>query len=547
MSATTTQVGTRQTPDCITFLFQVISEKEWIKFFPKQVTENYTSSVTFMKQLTVVAMSTITYLKNVFPEESYNTDIFAGLKLRLLKEKCVDDMAQFVSSALKNAFEAFDKKYVQQLALCFYDGDCVPENLLEYYMFEYTYNSEGMSLNINSKTRNNAKSMRCSLESVQNKTLMFVRALSLFIYANCQDLLPLNYDITLRIYYNEDAPEDYQAPGFIESTGPDPVSDTLRSSVRLGHVETPHHQLVARTYVRGLIPDAEPSDTQLVDRRNDSFEDESMKCEVNSESSLQPSLQCPCGKQDAREQVLITCRYCHTQQHAICFGLMAPVKDHCCATCAKRDPSRKSTCPFLKDLEGRKQECICIFRRTLVMCLHQSSISGEELMAKFNLQPVSTNKMIRLLISHLILPNIDPTCNNLTIARNINPIRLKLACKKFFQMEQDNIVDRVLAETEASDPVEEALSPIEKITLRETNLGTVINKPEKLNMTPLKEFSDVELPNQDISEELPLSGSHNPVNVPRPEKKLKRKKVDDEDWTPKLPKLRSGATKNKRP
>ncbi|XP_063632505.1 uncharacterized protein LOC134803650 [Cydia splendana] len=537
MSATAIQAPTRQ----------VVSEKEWITLFPKQVTENYTSSVTFIKQLTVVALSTITYCKNALPEESYNSEMFAGLKMKLLKVKCADDMAQFVSSSMKNAFEAFEKKYVHQLALCFYNGNCVPENLFEYYIFEYTYNSDGVSMNINSKNRNTDKAMRCSMESVQNQTVMFMRTLSLFVYQNSQVPLPLDFDISLRLYYNEDAPLEYQAPGFEASTGPDPVSDTLRAAVRLGRVGTPHHALVARAFVPGLMPDPEPSDTPPVNTQDDEFRDGSMTCEDSE--SLEASLVCPCGKIDTHEQALVTCRYCHTHQHAVCFGLMVPVTEHCCAACAATDHTRRPTCPMLTGLtrNTRKQECLCIFRRTLTMCLRQSSITGEELMAKFNLTSTSTAKMISLLISRNILHDTDP--RNLTLVRSINPIRLKLACQEFFQ-EPDSLADRVIAETEAADPVEEALGPIEAITLKETNPGMVVDKPGTINKnTPLKEFSEVELPNQDTSEELPLSGSHNPVrDVLRKEKEggRKRKKADDDDWTPKLPKLRSGATKNKR-
>lgn len=85
---------------------------EWVRIFPKQATETYTSSVTFIKQLTIVAVSTITYMKNVFPEESYTVENFGGIVLRILKKKCRDELAQFVSTALAQAFEAFEKKYV---------------------------------------------------------------------------------------------------------------------------------------------------------------------------------------------------------------------------------------------------------------------------------------------------------------------------------------------------------------------------------------------------------------------------------------------------
>jgi hypothetical protein len=96
-------------------LFQAITE--WIRVFPKQITENYTCSVTFMKQLTTVAVSTVTYLKNAFPEDSYSLEHFGGLKLRILKKKCRDELAHFLSTALTQAFEAFDKKYVSKVKL----------------------------------------------------------------------------------------------------------------------------------------------------------------------------------------------------------------------------------------------------------------------------------------------------------------------------------------------------------------------------------------------------------------------------------------------
>lgn len=524
-----------------------IAEKEWVKLFPKQVIQNYTSSVTFIKQLTVVAMSTITYLKNAFPEHSYNSESFAGLRLKLLKEKCADDMAQFLTSSLKNVFHAFDRKYVHQLALCFYDGNYDAEKLIEYHIFEYSYKSEGVCLNVNSRNRNNNnKPMQWSVESVQNRTIMLVRALLTFVHQNCQDALPLQYDISLRIYYNEDTPEDYQAPGFSPCTGPDPISDTLRSAVRHGRVDTPYHTFVVKSYVRALeVPTAydKPSDAQEM-AQDDDFNDGSMNCEGNSEPSLEPSLRCPCGDQVAEDEAVIICRYCHTRQHAACFGLMAPITEHCCADCAEKDPSRKATCETLKGLKKSRQAYLCVFRRTLAMCSRQSSVTGEELMAKFNFTAASAAKMIRLLQGHHILPTaVDPS--NLIVVRSINRIQLKESCKEFFQMEE-SIVDRVIAETEATDPVEEALSPIEKISLKETNMGTVIDRPA-LQTTPLKEFSEVQLPCKDISEELPLSGPHNPVrNVPRPEKRLKRKKIEDEDWTPKVPKLRSGASRKRR-
>lgn len=85
---------------------------EWCNVFHAQGTENYTSSVIFTKQLTFVALSTITYIKNIFPEDCYTVESFAGLKLKILKSKCTDELAQFLSTSLIQAFDALDKKYV---------------------------------------------------------------------------------------------------------------------------------------------------------------------------------------------------------------------------------------------------------------------------------------------------------------------------------------------------------------------------------------------------------------------------------------------------
>lgn len=65
-----------------------------------------------MKQLTVVAISTITHYKNVFPADDYTEDRLGGAKIRVLKNKCSDELAQFIITALTNTFEAFEKKYV---------------------------------------------------------------------------------------------------------------------------------------------------------------------------------------------------------------------------------------------------------------------------------------------------------------------------------------------------------------------------------------------------------------------------------------------------
>lgn len=95
---------------------------------------------------------------------------------------------------------------------------------------------------------------------------------------------------------------------------------------------------------------------------------------------------------------------------------------------------------------------------------------------------------------------------------------------KFFQVaEEESIVDRLLAETFASqesqsDPVGEVLGPMEKVSLQNaSNLGRVIETPIDLNKTTeiedltLKQYKEALLSNYQMDEDLPLSGSNNPL------------------------------------
>lgn len=85
---------------------------ELTKVFNGLVKGTYTSSAVFIKQLAVIAVSSITYLRSLFPEDNYMEDVFGGMPIKILKNKCTDHTAQFLITAMNNAFEAFDKKYV---------------------------------------------------------------------------------------------------------------------------------------------------------------------------------------------------------------------------------------------------------------------------------------------------------------------------------------------------------------------------------------------------------------------------------------------------
>lgn len=70
-----------------------------------------------MKQLTVIAVNTILHARNVFHHDNYTLQSIANIKIPILKRHCKDEDAQFLSSALTKAFDAFDKKYVSNMLI----------------------------------------------------------------------------------------------------------------------------------------------------------------------------------------------------------------------------------------------------------------------------------------------------------------------------------------------------------------------------------------------------------------------------------------------
>lgn len=154
----------------------------------------------------------------------------------------------------------------------------------------------------------------------------------------------------------------------------------------------------------------------------------------------------------------------------------------------------------------------------------------------------------------LNIPNISKNIFSLITPRNIAADRLKTVINKFFQVnEEETIVDRLMAETFASqesnpDPVGDVLGPMEKVTLQnESNLGRVIEKPVDLNLTTtiedqtLKEYKEALLSNYQKDEDLPLSGSNNPMkeiqNLGR--KRIPKRKINEDDEENR-PRLRTG-------
>ena len=56
----------------------------WVKMFPGKI-KTQQASLLYVKKLLTVGVSTISYLRSMFPEEAYARKTLNGLKLQILK------------------------------------------------------------------------------------------------------------------------------------------------------------------------------------------------------------------------------------------------------------------------------------------------------------------------------------------------------------------------------------------------------------------------------------------------------------------------------
>ncbi|CAF4853546.1 unnamed protein product [Pieris macdunnoughi] len=426
-----------------------------------------------MKQLTCIAVSTILYMKNAFSEENYHTETFANIKLRLLKKTCSDETAQFVSSSMLAALSAVEKKYLDSIALCFYEGEDTANNLSEYHIFKYHYKSGEATMTISSKSKDTERRTSCSLQDVKKKTLQMIRACMVFM--SCSNLFTENTNIGIRIYFTSDAPDGYEVPGFtFVDEEIDPLMLTMSESIKLGCVETPYHSLTARGNRSCTFKDS-----------NEAYASQNVPVLTNDtdfSDTIESKWNCPCNKyNDKRDTALLTCQYCKNVQHAVCYGIpeenAADVTGHCCIQCYDNDNTRTATDSSLTTMAIKKRSSICLFRRALAVALQMSTVGSEDFVRNLELSEQSAINLLRTFFSYeIIKKEPQPMLQHKIMKDNLNRVY-----SDYFQRSK---FDSIISQSKAvpNDPLSQVLSPSEKINLQSaSNICELVEMPSGSN------------------------------------------------------------------
>jgi len=224
----------RQSLRMCTMQEQYIQLRNWEAIFPSaHVTEQ--RSALFVKKLLAVAVSNITYLRNVFPEKAYGDRSLDDLNLKILRDESTCPGACQVIKWVKGCFDALEKKYLKNMIIGIYDNPNDPETVIESYTFKFSYEEDG-SVDI----YRNDKKITCAYSTEETKKATIKLLRTLIILTNTLPTLPSNVMMTMKLfYYDEVTPKDYEPPGFkpSEETSLFNFNDDA-STINVGSVST---------------------------------------------------------------------------------------------------------------------------------------------------------------------------------------------------------------------------------------------------------------------------------------------------------------------
>ncbi|PIK43774.1 putative HORMA domain-containing protein 1-like [Apostichopus japonicus] len=386
---------------------------QWSSIFPsEQISEQ--QSALFVKKLLAVGVSTITYLRTIFPEHAFGDRCLEDLNLKILRDDSSCPGACSVIKWMKDALMPWIKNIsISILMILILSSSHTPSNLA-------TLKVDPVWTFTEMKTKVSGAG---SAKETKKATLRLLR--TIIVLTQSLKLLPDEAMMTMKLlYYDEVTPTDYEPPGFKASPSDNFTYEDEPMNIRVGDVTTPFHTVKVRMKTdksqfdinedeekekekEKVVKDVENSSEEIIDKGLDEEVDviqekqpaEHDKCQepencdnVPVESPVLPDksseaalvkptseeakqsedeypVKCPCGLAED-DGLMIRCEDCETWQHAVCYKILseeeAPSK-HLCYACAKKSPENLTpTDPYLTNLKPANATALCLWRRSLI-------------------------------------------------------------------------------------------------------------------------------------------------------------------------------------
>ncbi|XP_056142986.1 HORMA domain-containing protein 1 [Lampris incognitus] len=213
-----------------------VAQSQDVQLLPNAVVTEQQSLIV-VKRLLAIAVSSITYLRGLFPEKAYGTKFVEEQKVMILKEERSCPGATQLVEWIRGCFDAIQRKYLRSIVLSIYGAPEQPQMVTEYYQFRIQYTATGPQVDLESNSK--VAAMSCS--NTKKASILLIRKL----YTLVQNLGPLPDSVSLNMklsYYDNVTPQDYQPPGFKEGDSDMFEFERQPLKVTMGEAVTPFHK-----------------------------------------------------------------------------------------------------------------------------------------------------------------------------------------------------------------------------------------------------------------------------------------------------------------
>ncbi|KAM4604693.1 zebrafish testis-expressed 38 [Polymixia lowei] len=214
---------------------------EWASLFQSEL-ETEQQSVVFVKRMMVLAVSSITYLRGIFPEDAYRSRYLEDLCIKVLREDGNTPGACKIVKWMMGCFDALERRYLQIVFFGVHTNPDDPNCIIESYQFKFKYTEKGPQMDI---LRNKNVEMQVTMEDTKKASVLLIR--KLFLLMQNLGTLPNDVNLTMKLYYYDDVtPADYEPPGFKEGVCDNLWFEGMAVHFRVGEVQTTFHTLKVR-------------------------------------------------------------------------------------------------------------------------------------------------------------------------------------------------------------------------------------------------------------------------------------------------------------
>lgn len=322
------------------------------------VTTTLEEEINTPEEILELLFSTIAYLRNFFPSSHFSVKSLGSSHVRLLQPNCENSII-YISWYKEGILDTIVKEYLSKFVIGVYNES----GFLETYTFEIVYDKQ------------------CFINIMQT-----LRTLTLLVQTLNQ--LPAEKFITVRLYYNERVPFDYEPRGFKPATLNECVfvSDSIKLDLNefkankwkfIAYINSTldksksknQYSQISNTNNHSINNSQIPQTQEIFTQRNEEIPhtpkklDLVMKNTIKSEIKprktvlcVDSEIKCICGI-NITDSDMLQCGHCEMWLHTVCCGFFTNTD--------KRIPAGEYKCMFCDKQYTDDLRRLALFRRVL--------------------------------------------------------------------------------------------------------------------------------------------------------------------------------------